>query len=120
MHPFLVSLRLGTDTVKLLVTDSNGDRLKARLPIRAEHPRALLTLLEGLALWSGHLPLCAATSVAATAPRSAVAALFGADLWPTESTLVRFDLLEPREPHHRIRGLGDFRSAHRDLAGRSA
>jgi hypothetical protein len=47
------TLRLGKD-LKLLVTSPEGDDLiKARLPIRPPHPRALLTLLEGIALFSG-------------------------------------------------------------------
>jgi hypothetical protein len=39
---------------RLLVTDAFGhDLVKARLPLYSEHPRALLTLLEGLALYAG-------------------------------------------------------------------
>ena len=35
--------------MKLLVTDAHGeDLLKARMPERPDHPRALLTLLEKL------------------------------------------------------------------------
>ena len=46
-------LRIGEE-LKLLVTSPEGDDLlKARLPVRPPHPRALLTLLEGMALWSG-------------------------------------------------------------------
>ena len=48
------TLRIGGKELKLLVTSPEGDDLlKARLPIRPPHPRALLTLLEGVALWSG-------------------------------------------------------------------
>ena len=40
--------------LKLLVTDPLGeDLIKARLPRRPPHPRALVTLLEGVAMWSG-------------------------------------------------------------------
>jgi len=47
-------LRIGGKELKLLVTSPEGDDLlKARLPVRPPHPRALLTLLEGVALWSG-------------------------------------------------------------------
>ena len=48
--------------LKLLVTSPEGDDLiKARLPIRPPHPRALLTMLEGIALYSGE-PLCVVIS----------------------------------------------------------
>jgi hypothetical protein len=44
-------LRIGGKELKLLVTSPEGDDLlKARLPVRPPHPRALLTLLEGVAL----------------------------------------------------------------------
>ena len=53
-----VTLRIGND-LKLLVTSPEGDDvIKARLPLRPPHPRALLTMLEGVALFSGE-PLCA-------------------------------------------------------------
>jgi len=39
--------------VKLLLTEGPDDILKARLPLHVGHPRALLTCLEGLALWCG-------------------------------------------------------------------
>lgn len=48
---------------RILVEDVSGDRLLARLPALecAAHPRALASLLEALALWSGskvHVVLC--------------------------------------------------------------
>ena len=56
------TLRIGDKELKLLVTSPEGDDLlKARLPIQPPHPRALLTLLEGVALWSGE-PLYAVIS----------------------------------------------------------
>jgi hypothetical protein len=52
------TLRIGDENLKLLVTSPEGDDLlKARLPHRPPHPRALLTLLEGVALWSGEWKL---------------------------------------------------------------
>lgn len=96
-----------SDTIKLLITDEDGnDVLRARLPRRCAHPRALLTLLEGLALWSGE-PLTAVIS-ADDSVRHPTTDLFGGQLWPAESALVQFDY------HHRcqqlrLRGLGDFR-----------
>ncbi len=51
------------DQTSVLVEDDDGDRLLARLPALSSstHPRALPTLLESLALWSGrplHVVLC--------------------------------------------------------------
>lgn len=100
----------------MLVADPIGDVLKAQLPTRPEHPRALVTLLEGLALWSGQAPLCAAISVADAVSRSAVTALFGGDVWPAESPLVQMAILDSPALRRRIRGIGDFRALHR-LAG---
>ncbi len=101
---------------KLLVMDQEGHEvLKAALPSRPDHPRALLTLLEGLALWSGQ-PLTAAICVGARSVPPIGSVLFGADLWPIDSALVRYDVLEGRR--QRLRGVGDFRSlrrAHRGL-----
>lgn len=116
MNPWNVTIRIQQDRTMLLVTDWTGDVLKARLTTCPAHPRALLTLLEGLALWSGQSPLCVATSVAASAPRSAVMALLGGDVWPAESPLVQMDFSEPPARRRRIRGLGDFRALHQ-LAG---
>ena len=59
------TLRIGGKELKLLVTSPDGDDLlKARLPVRPPHPRALLTLLEGVALWSGE-PVLAVISAGA-------------------------------------------------------
>jgi hypothetical protein len=51
------------DQTRILVEDNSGDRLLARLPALTSctHARALPTLLESLALWSGaplHVVLC--------------------------------------------------------------
>jgi hypothetical protein len=94
---------------KVLVTDPDGhELLKAVLPPVPGHPRALLTLLEGLALWAGH-PLTAVISAGPALPRHVDEALFGGALVPVDSALVRFDVA-PRVPRRRtLRGLGDFR-----------
>ena len=92
------------DEVKLLVTDEMGDDvLRARLPRRCDHPRAVLTLLEGLAMWSGAV-LPAAISVEVGVQPG----LFGDVLWPADSALVRLDFVPERVPR-RIQGLGSFR-----------
>jgi len=94
---------------KLLVTDAEGGEiLKAVLPPRPDHPRALLTLLEGLALWSGH-PLTAAISVGRSSRPPSDSPLFGADLWPWDSALVRYDVVEAGRRRRTLSGLGDFR-----------
>jgi hypothetical protein len=106
------TLRVTPRDVKLLVTDGeHGDLLKARLPSRPPHPRALLTLLEGLALWSGH-PMSAVISAADCVPRGPTAVLFGDELWPGESPLVRFRFAAPG-CRRRLAGLGDFRATRR-------
>ena len=56
------ALRVTQDRARLLLTAAEGDLLKARLSTTPCHPRALLTLLEGLSLWIGQ-PLCVALSV---------------------------------------------------------
>lgn len=92
--------------MKLLVTNAQGDDLmKARLTPRPDHPRALLTLLEGMALWSGH-PIRAAISVASPAEHSLGLGHLDA-VWPAESALVRLDFAVPRR-RRRISGLGNF------------
>lgn len=94
--------------VKLLVTDGLGDEvLRARLPARPEHPRALLSLLEGVALWSGS-PVTAAISVVGQARSFFDRDLFGGDWWPADSALVRLSYIDRRRAR-RLRGLGCFR-----------
>jgi hypothetical protein len=116
------ALRVATPEVKLWVsTPEVGEVLKARLPSTMQHPRALLTVLEGLALWAGR-PICAAF-VADDLCRSWFdSGLFGDELWPGPSPLVRFELVHPaRRGAGRIRGMGEFgRGPHRPGARSSA
>jgi hypothetical protein len=93
--------------VKVLVTDSEGDVLRARLRRPPCHPRALLTLLEGIALWSG-ARLSVALRVAPEADEGWIGEPDGSWLWPEDSALVRFAFVEPRKLS-RLRGLGSFR-----------
>jgi len=107
MSQFRATIGLGRE-VKLLVTDEMGDEVvRARLPFLPDHPRALLTLLEGLALWCGS-PLTAAVSVARSARYSCDRELFGGAFGPADSALVRFFVVERHRPR-RLRGMGDFR-----------
>lgn len=96
-------------SVRLLVTDpENNEVLKAALPRLPEHPRALLTLLEGVALWTGS-PLGAAISAAPSLDRRCVCALFGDGLVPVDSALVRFHVLAAARRRRTLPGVGDFR-----------
>ncbi len=53
MTPWKTGLLVEPTRLKLLVKDCRGkDLLKAQLLLPSAHPRALTTLLEGLALWS--------------------------------------------------------------------
>ena len=115
MATWPTTLRIGETELKLLVTSLEGDDLiKARLPVRPPHPRALLTMLEGVALWSGE-PIHAVIS----AGRDRAAWLghdWCDDLWPTESQLVHFDFaVPPPRPRRRIEGVGDFHDVRRQL-----
>lgn len=109
MPPLRATLQVAHPDIKLLVTDQQGnDRLKAVLSATPEHPRALLTLLEGLALWSGQ-PLTTAVAVDVRSDHSPDDTLFGGGVWPEESALVRFDFDYRPTRTRRIRGPGDFR-----------
>ena len=68
------------------------DRLKARLPLSPSHPRSLLSPLEALPLCLGRT-FSTVIAVDEHADPSLVADLFGGDIWPVESALVRFDFL---------------------------
>lgn len=94
---------------RLLVTDSEGNELlKAALPPTPQHPRALLTLLEGLALWAGE-PLTAVICAGPMLPPRIDEALFGTGLVPLDSALVRFEAIGPVRRRRTLSGLGDFR-----------
>ena len=85
-------LQVEPDALKILIEDHQGDALKARLPICPHHPRALLTLLEGVALWSGE-NLHAALSVGGPRVRSSVEARWrarscGSTSSPTQNAAV--------------------------------
>lgn len=108
------SLRVTQYQTKLLVSSPQGDLLKARLDTSPQHPRALITLLEGLSLWAGE-PLCVALSVDEHF-RPSPSALLGDSLWPGESQLVRFDIAHRAPRQARLPGMGDFRALRRSRA----
>lgn len=92
----------------ILIDPDKNEVLKALLPSRPLHPRALLTLLEGLSLWIGQ-PLTVAIAAAESGSRAFGAALFGDGLVPLDSALVHFDFLAPPRRRRTIAGIGDFR-----------
>ncbi|MBK7830751.1 hypothetical protein [Nannocystis sp.] len=94
--------------LQILVMSPEGDLLKAKLPHRSEHPRALVTVLEGLAMWKGGL-LEAVHFVDAKAPDYIDWAFPGADLGGRCSPLVDFSTRMHGHARGRIHGVGDFR-----------
>jgi hypothetical protein len=59
-----MGVRPGPDATRILLQEPQRTVLKARLPDAPQHPRALETLAEGVALWCGR-PLYVALGVAA-------------------------------------------------------
>lgn len=108
------SLRVTQSHATVLLSGPDGDLLKARLDTRPCHPRALLTLLEGLSLWCGE-PLSVALTVDGSSHASLPSTLFGDELWPGESGLVRFELVHRDRRPKRLGGLGDFRVERRGV-----
>jgi hypothetical protein len=99
LRPWQSTLHVTTSDARLLVTESSRDLLKARLDLSPRHPRALLTLLEGLSLWSGE-PLRVALSVDESCPAGLEPTLLGDGLWPAESALVQFEVVRHVRPKH--------------------
>jgi hypothetical protein len=119
-RPWKVLLELTPQQVRLLVTDEHGDVLKAQLPARPDHCRALTFILEGLALWCGRA-LSVAVSAGHPVDHSFGMGPFG-DGWPEDSVLVHYEFVGASRPAGaRIGGVGNFgvlRAMHR-LSGRS-
>lgn len=108
-HSWRCALRATPRATRLLVTSEQGDVLKAQFEPRPAHPRALLTLLEGLSLWRGHPPLVVALSVDDDCLRWPGSTRFDDELWPGESPLVHFDIVPRARRQVRLEGLGNFR-----------
>jgi hypothetical protein len=117
-QPWDCTLHVTQHQTKLLLSAVDGDLLKARLNNTPCHPRALLTLLEGLSLWNGQL-LNVALSVDDRCPVWPGPQLFGDELWPAESQLVRFDIVRRARRKVRLSGLGDFRELQARLPRRA-
>ncbi len=103
-------------TIWVWVTGPSGrDVLRAALPRTPAHPRALLTMFEGLALCSGAL-LGVVIGVDHPVCDSLGLGRFGADeSWPEDSALVSFLIRQPARPPRR---LGRFDEC-TDCGGRS-
>lgn len=92
------------ETTRLLLTDWEGEVLRAALPRAPSHPRAAPTLLEGLALWMGRplsVVLCAADLDGSYVPGLS-------DDFGIGARTVHFEV-EVIDPTRRPRGLGPFR-----------
>jgi hypothetical protein len=105
----LVQVRLlprGQEVLVLGLGWNEEPVLKARLPSTPEHPRAVITVLEGLALWAGaRLPV--ALGVAGRSAGLIDALLPQGAAWC--SPLVELHPVEfPRARRRRLDGLGDF------------
>lgn len=111
LHAWLAKLEIRPKSLKLTVIDAEGNEvLKAIFGRAPRHPRALLTLLEGVALWSEETLRCV---ISAEHPVSHSLGLgpFG-DEWPEESALVRFQVVQRAcRRRRRIRGIVDPRQA---------
>lgn len=102
-HAWRARLEVTPQTITVTVTaPEEHEVLKAVFAGSPDHPRALLTLLEGVALWSG-APLCAAISAAHPVSHSLGVGAFGdLDHWPEESALVSFQFVAPARHRRRI------------------
>ncbi|MCA9690375.1 MAG: hypothetical protein KC636_12255 [Myxococcales bacterium] len=105
------------ERVQLLVKDPTDDVLKAQLPPWTEHPRALLTILEGLSLWSGGR-LCAAAYVDERATDCFEQIFYAGGLVEPASPLVTVDVCPRRDRPRRLGGIGDFRQLRLREVGR--
>lgn len=114
IDPFRCTLRLTRTNMKLLVTSpEQGDVLKAQFDSCPCHPRALLTLLEGLSLWSGHR-LHVALDVEERSLPWHDSRLFGDAVWPAESALVQYRVVHRDRRQVRLPGIGDFREIRKE------
>lgn len=112
MRSWKGAVRVTPREVRVLVIDpQRGDLLKARMPLSPRHPRALLTLLEGMALWRGEVlrVVVSAASADDGRPCFSGSGLFGDEVWPGESPLVRYEVGGRDSRARRLVGLGDFR-----------
>ena len=97
MRPWRTRLRIRRSTIQLMVKSKQGRVvLKAFFPMLPDHPRAMLTLLEGLALFQGE-PICAVIDADVFVDHCCGLGPFGEE-WPTTSALVHYDFVESTLP----------------------
>jgi len=106
-----VLLEITPGAVRLLVTEPRGDVIKAQFTAYPDHCRALMFILEGLALWCGS-PLSVVVCADVPVDHSFGLGPFG-DAWPEETALVQFQFATAISDEHeaagaRINGIGDF------------
>ncbi len=113
LGPWTCALRLLPSELSLLVrAPERGQVLRARLPLHPQHPRALVTLLEGLALWRGR-PLRVAIDAAVPFQSWLDSGAFGEPMYPADSPLVSFEVALHGRHVGRLRGLDDLRDGSR-------
>lgn len=99
MSRWTIRAQASRELLRLRLRNCMGDELlHAHLPLPPDHPRALLTLLEGLALWGGE-PLCAVIDADGSADPSLALGVS----WTPTSALVRFEFAPPRLGQRRLR-----------------
>jgi hypothetical protein len=115
---FKAMIEIAPKTVRVLVTEPQGDVMKAEFRSYPGHTRALLFILEGLALWSGQR-LCVAIHAEHPVDHSLGLGAFGGEEWPEESALVEFVFVETDgRARRKLSGVGDFGKLRR-LDGRA-
>ena len=114
LHAWTATLQIGHDTLKVSVRNPDGEGvLRAEFSDHPAHPNALLTLLQGVALWNG-TPLCAAIFVEhVVSPSLGLGGWDNPELWPTESALVSLRFVDCRHRPRRLEAAEDLRVQHR-------
>ncbi len=112
MQPWTAKVKICSERARLLVVDpDNNDVIKATLPPFPKHPRALLSLLEGIAQWEGVRISCV-ISAEREWPDMLGSERWEVDLHTTSSALISVKYAVPRPSlgrGRRITGIGDFR-----------
>ena len=102
MRPIWIGIDSTAAGTRILATAGPTETiLKARLPATAQHPRAVPTLLEALALWEGG---------------TVRAAIVAGDEHCSSATRLKLDWLaaEAGDPHYRLEFVDGRRRRHRD------
>ncbi len=114
LHTWTATLQIGHDTLKVVVSAPDGEVvLRAEFGDHPHHPNALLTLLDGVALWRG-TPLCVVICVEhVVRPSLGVGGWDNPERWPSESALVSFRFVDFRHRPRRLDDASDRRVRHR-------